>query len=189
MIALVLWLTVVDPLPIQGGLDEVRGVTGPEEVPSASTPLWRDERAWAAAIMLAAVGTALFVGRRRPITTVAEPPPEQWAAAELQRLAEAHPDADALTRFLRGFLARQYHVSNAATTREAVERLSVMGTPKTIAWRELLEHCDAIRFSRSEFSPDEWSAVVSHAQILTVETLPVGKAAASAVTGTAGEKA
>jgi hypothetical protein len=140
------------------------------------------------AIVLVAVGTAVFVGRRRPAPPVAEPPPEQWAAAELHRLSRRDPNADALARMLRGFLDRKHKICAAGrTTRELLPLLE--DKPYVEAWQTILERCDATRFSKSEFSSVDWSAVIAEAGRLTAETLPVSEVTGSAASGAVGEKA
>ena len=190
MIALVAyWLALADPppLPRPPPLDDARGVTGPEPAPPMPTPLWRDERAWAVGIVIIAVTTALIVGRRRPVPPAPELPPAEWAAAELDRLAAGSPDADALARVLRGYLARRYKIPAAGTTSETIAWLG--GNADGHAWRSLLERCDAARFSNVGFGAAEWSAAIAEARRLTAGVLPVGEATASAANGATGEMA
>jgi hypothetical protein len=180
-------VTVTTTLP-RADLDEAHGVTGPEAAPPTATPLWMDERCWAAAIVLIAVLTAILAGRclRRPAAP--EPPPSEWAAAELDRLAGFDPaessSADALANLLRGFLVRARQIPAAGKT--TVELLALLRSrPGKIAadWGLLLERCDLARFANAGFTADEWANTIQQARSLTAASLPVGEATVSTVIG------
>jgi hypothetical protein len=169
-------------------LDDARGVTGPEPAPPATVPLWRDERAWAALIVLVAVTAAVLAGRRQPSPPVPELPPVKWVAAELDQLAGHEPDPNQLAVALRGFLSRQFHITaGGATTGELVSRLHE--ALDVAWWQSLLERCDVARFANLRISADEWADMLDQARRVTAASLPVGEPAGSAAVDPTGENA
>jgi hypothetical protein len=167
-------------------LDEARGVTGPEPAPAATVALWRDERVWAALIGVIAVTAAVFAGCRQHSPPVSEPPPAEWVAGELERLAKSEPDADALAATVRGFLARQFHIAAVGdTTKELVTRLGDL--PEVADWRALLDRCDVARFANVGFTGDGWADILDQARRVIAVSLTVGEPARSTVQRPTGE--
>lgn len=166
-------------------VDNALGVTGPETAPETAVPVWTDERFWAAVIVVAAVTGALLAGRRHRPGPMREPPPADWAAAELDRLDRCEPDADRLSTVLRGFLSRRFPITTVGTTAELVSLI----TDNAEAWRSVLERCDVARFSKVGIKPSEWSGILFEARRLITETLPVAEPAGSTGGGPARENA
>jgi hypothetical protein len=173
-------------------LSDARGVTGPEPVPAAPTPFWRDERAWAVVIVIIAVAAAVLAGRRRK-QQIAELP-DVWAAAEMDRLTRTDPgspqSADALDGLLREFLDRRYRIAAKGKTTAELVILIGRSLPGQVAeWQSLLESCDVARFANVGFSTEEWSAAIQRSRRLIAASLPVGETAGTAATGPVGENA
>jgi hypothetical protein len=169
-------------------LDEARGVTGPEPAPPAPPPYWKDERVWAAAIVLVAIVATLLAGRSVRMPPAPELPPAEWAAAGLDRLARLDPaepaTADGLAGLLRGYLARRYQFPAEKMT--SAELLSQWPGDSEDDWRLLLERCDLARFAKFRFSTDEWVTAIGEVRRLT---LPVGEAADSTMVREGRQKA
>jgi hypothetical protein len=178
---------------LRADLDEARGVTGPESAPPSTPMLWQDERFWAASIVIIAVITALFAGRKvQPPAPVI--PPAEWVAAELDRLdrldASDPRAADALAELLREFLDRVCKVPAIGKNTPEIVGLLHNASPESItAWRSLLERCDLARFTCRGFTPVEWQGALTSCKSLMAETLPVGETTASAAAGSTSEKA
>jgi hypothetical protein len=169
-------------------LDEARGITGPEAVPPGSPPFWKDERAWAALIVLVAIVTAVFAGRLLRRQPIPEPPLAEWVAAGLDRLGQLDPQspasADTMANLLRGYITRRYHApAEMLTTAELFARWADESADE---WKALLVRCDQARFGGVQFSAEEWTEAITIARRLT---LPVDEAAGSAATGEASEMA
>jgi hypothetical protein len=192
--AFVICLSLMSSAASDPGLDVARGITGPEPAPALPTPLWMDERVWAMALVVIAVAVAVLAGRAGRPPAAPEPPPNEWAAAELDRLARldapASAAADRLAELLRGYLDRRYGLPAAGKTTAEVVALLTPFPPQTVAdWRSLLERCDVTRFANAGFSTDDWAAALDQARSLTTESLPVGEVAGSAAARPVGEKA
>jgi hypothetical protein len=173
-------------------LDEAHGVTGPEPAPPTATQFWMDERSWAAAMVIIVVLTAVWVGLSLRPPPTPEPPPGEWAAAELDRLADLDPtdpaSADTLADLLRGFLEREYHIPAAGkTTAELLELFRSWPGQLAGDWGSLLERCDLARFAKAGFSIKEWTSAIEQSRRVTAATLPIGEAAFPAATGSTRE--
>jgi hypothetical protein len=132
---------------------------------------------WAAGGAGAAlVGAAVVLLRRRRV--VRQPPPtaEQWALAELDRLAAREPaGAEAVERFhrdlsavLRHFLERRHHLpAERRTTAEFLQVLrsaAALGEDLQSVLGETLARCDLAKFARVVPSPEECRSLVTQAQ-------------------------
>jgi hypothetical protein len=175
-------------------LDEAHGVTGPEPAPPMATPFWMDERSWAAAMVVIAILTAVWVGLSLRPPPAPEPPPKEWAAVELDRLAGLDPAApasgDALADLLRGFLEREHHIpATGKTTAELLDLFRSWPSQAALDWGPLLERCDLARFANAGFSIEEWANAIQQARRVTAATLPIGEAAVPAATGSTRENA
>jgi hypothetical protein len=173
-------------------LDEAHGVTGPEPAPPTATPFWIDERSGAAAMVVIALLTAVWVGLSLRPPPAPELPPKEWAAAELDRLAGLDPadpaSADALADLLRGFLAREHHIpATGKTTAELLDLCRTWPGQLPLDWGPLLERCDLARFANAGFSIEEWASAIEQARRVTAATLPIGEAAVPAATGSTRE--
>src|SRR5205814_1207585 len=157
---LLYWLAAADPEtpPAAGHTFSRAGVTCSESVAPPAVPLTGEVR-----LTLTAEGESPLAvepvtypdppgwrvratvpagGRLRP--PAPEPPPVEWATAELDRLAGLDPaapsTADALAVLLRGFLTRRYQLPAAGkTTAEVVAVLGPLPPESVAGWQSLLE--------------------------------------------------
>ncbi|HZT79452.1 MAG TPA: hypothetical protein VFA26_04500, partial [Gemmataceae bacterium] len=173
---------------------EIRPITPPEEVPPARS--WPGWLIWAG---VALAGLGLLAGgwelRRRLAGGAASPPPEKWAARELDRVA-ALPlnNEDEVARFhtelsdvVRRYLELRFQLrAPRQTTAEFLESMrdapQLTGEQQALL-RDLLERCDLAKFARAAAPPEECQAAAAMARTFVQQTAAPAKPATSARQG------
>jgi hypothetical protein len=162
-------------------LDELRDVTGPEELPAE--PTRKLPILWIGLVCLLVAG---LVGGglvwRRPRPRPATRSPAQWALAELEHLPIPATGKDGaaaafhtrLSVILRTYLARQFACrAEEWTTAEVEQALRSSGKlplEQVTAIHALLEACDLAKFARSDVSAEHCRTRIREAQQLVEQT-------------------
>jgi hypothetical protein len=161
--------------------DELRDITGIEQVPPApATPLWP----YGLALACVLTGGLFLVGWKylRKTQPPLEPPPEQWALAELDRIDSQNlPEAGQVERYhtltsgvIRNYLESRFHLpASRQTTPEFLQTMRaspLLPGPHQDVLRDFLEQCDLAKFARVHYSPQECRAVGQIARRLVQET-------------------
>ncbi len=162
-------------------LSELRGSTGPEELPETPVkPSWVPWIAGLAAIALATLAGYWLYWRRRQGPPA--PLPAQWAIRELDRLPlPTHASPYAVEQFhtevcdvIRKYLELQFHLpALEQTTAEffASVRQSPTGTiPEQALLQDFLQQCDLVKFARARPSAEECQGAVSKARRFVEQT-------------------
>jgi hypothetical protein len=164
-------------------LDNIRPVTGPEQVPPAWS--WWPTVAWIeVGLSLAVLGLILaeLVGRRWRRTAVLTP--QAWAFRELDRLAAVDlSQAEAVERFptqvsdvVRRYLELRFRVQASRQTTveflQMMERDAELAPDQKAILRDFLQRCDLAKFARATLSLDECRALSASARTFVEHTSP-----------------
>jgi hypothetical protein len=162
-------------------LSELRDVTPPEEVPSPLS--WRVPLLYGAGIALGVAGL-LFVAwkslrrSRRPVVL----PADQWALRELERIDKLDlATASTVERFhtlladvVRKYLELRFQFpapeQTTAEFLQAIRGSTELTAEQQAALRELLEHCDLVKFARAEPPVEACQAMSARARAFVQET-------------------
>jgi hypothetical protein len=156
-------------------LKALRDITAIETLPptisSPPSPRW-EWIALAAAVVLLAAGGCLVLLLRRGGTARAAVSPEQWALHRLERLSKLNHHHDArltkmhalLANLVRGYLSRRWQVpARRRTTAETladVQAATAIALEDKVWLKQILLHCDQVRFARQGTTPRAWEAAL-----------------------------
>lgn len=161
---------------VAANLEDAKGITGIEQLPAV--PTWTAWQIGAAAGLVALTGIALGAWRwkRRPAAAVPEPPPDEWALRELERIEALDlPGGQEVERYhtlisdvLRRYLEIRFGLhAPEQTTPEflaGLQKSAVLPAAQQEQLRHFLEHCDLAKFARAEFTVSECCAVAGLAR-------------------------
>lgn len=153
---------------------------GPERLPSV--PTWKTWLNLALILSAAATVVLLFreVSRRRQVQP--QPPPHQWALAELRRLGD-RPLADgealyqlhvAVSEVLRQYLNRRFHLRALEQTTpefsDALKTCEDLTSEQKAQVIDLLGRADLVKFARVERAAKDGSALLDAARRFVEQT-------------------